>query len=92
MDEIAVNQAGPLLFSVTVTQRGRVTTHEVTVPAPALDKWGLADHDPADVVRESFEFLLEREPNTSILSRFDLPVIARYFPDYEEDLPRRLKR
>ena len=35
------------------------------------------------LVRRSFDFLLEREPNTSILRQFELPVIARYFPEYE---------
>lgn len=40
--------------------------------------------DVADLVRRSFEFLLAREPNTSILGEFDLSVIERYFPEYAE--------
>jgi len=43
----------------------------------------------ADLVRESFVFLLEREPASSILQRFDLPVIQRYFPEYSEAMRRR---
>ena len=35
------------------------------------------------LVEESFDFLLQREPKESILSEFDLSVISRYFPDYE---------
>jgi len=35
------------------------------------------------LIEKSFEFLLERESNTSILRSFDLPVIQRYFPEYE---------
>jgi hypothetical protein len=42
-------------------------------------------------VRRSFEFLLEREPKESILASFDLTVIARYFPEYESEIARRLK-
>ena len=38
------------------------------------------------LVEKSFEFLLEREPNTSILRRFDLPVIQSYFPEYEQTI------
>jgi hypothetical protein len=38
------------------------------------------------LVETSFKFLLERESNTSILSRFDLPIIERYFPEYEETI------
>ena len=36
----------------------------------------------AQLVEKSFEFLLERESNTSIMHSFDLSVIARYFPEY----------
>jgi hypothetical protein len=38
---------------------------------------------PEVLVEKSFEFLLDRESNTSILRSFDLPVIAQYFPEYE---------
>ena len=35
-----------------------------------------------DLVRRSFEFLLEREPPQSILRKFGLADIERYFPEY----------
>jgi hypothetical protein len=38
------------------------------------------------LVQKSFEFLLERESNTSILRSFDLPVIQRYFSEYERTI------
>ena len=38
---------------------------------------------------QSFEFLLEREPATSILRRFSLHVIGDYFPDYGAEMRRR---
>ena len=44
------------------------------------------------LVRESFRFLLEREPLESILPAFDLPVIGRYFPGYEAEIGRRMRR
>jgi hypothetical protein len=46
--------------------------------------------EPEELVRRSFEFLLEREPKESILSRFDLSVINRYFPEYEREIKRSL--
>jgi hypothetical protein len=47
---------------------------------------------PAEkLVGKSFEFLLERESNTSILRSFDLPVIQRYFPEYEQTIRTMLK-
>lgn len=66
------------------------TTHEVTIPAGYLQSIGVADVAPERVLEESFRFLLEREPNTSILRSFELPVIARYFPDYEKEIALRL--
>jgi hypothetical protein len=44
-----------------------------------------------ELIRRSFEFLLEREPKDAILRAFDLPVIARYFPEYEAEIGRRLR-
>ncbi|MEW6680805.1 MAG: hypothetical protein AB1297_07320, partial [bacterium] len=41
-----------------------------------------------ELIERSFEFLLKREPKESILSRFNLKVINRYFPEYEEDIRR----
>jgi len=38
--------------------------------------------------RRSFEFLLAREPKESILPEFDLPLIGRYFSEYERELQR----
>ena len=40
----------------------------------------------------AFRFLLDREPKESILSRFDVTVISRYFPEFEQELPRYLSR
>jgi hypothetical protein len=50
---------------------------------------GVVD-DLERVVRESFRFLLEREPATSILRQFSLSDISRYFPEYPSELARRL--
>ena len=42
------------------------------------------------LVKNSFEFLLAREPNTSILREFDLSIISAYFPDYELEMRHKL--
>jgi hypothetical protein len=55
-----------------------------------LDELDLGRVEAEDVVRESFRFLLEREPSTSILPEFSLDDISRYFPDYFQELPKRL--
>jgi hypothetical protein len=43
-------------------------------------------------VRASFEFLLAHEPRESILRSFELPVIGRYFPEWQDEIRRRLSR
>ena len=61
---------------------------EVTAPASLAAELGAPD--AATLVRASFEFLLEREPAASILPRFDLTVIAQYFPEWRPEMRRRL--
>jgi hypothetical protein len=62
---------------------GSSSRHQVTVTRAVLDRLAPGADDPVDLVRRSFVFLLEREPKESILQSFDLPVIGRYFPEYE---------
>lgn len=62
---------------------GSRTQHQVRVTRADLERFASAADDPGDLVRRSFEFLLAREPKESILRSFDLPVIGRYFPEYE---------
>ena len=44
------------------------------------------------VLMSAFRFLLEREPNTSILREFDIQDINNYFPEFEEEIKSRLDR
>jgi hypothetical protein len=76
---------------VTVGDDPGATQHEVTVDADTLLRLG-GGGDPSDLVRESFHFLLEREPRTSILDSFELPIIGRYFSEYEDEIQRRMRR
>jgi hypothetical protein len=87
--DVEVVPNGPRSFRVEVHDE-RTTTHLVEVPTALLEQLGLEEHDAELLVRESFDFLLEREPATSIMSEFSLDVIERYFPEYREDLGRRL--
>ena len=66
------------------------TVHRVTLTQAERDRLVGVGVPPIRLIEESFRFLLEREPNTSILSTFDLPVIGRYFPEYEREIARRL--
>ncbi len=46
--------------------------------------------EPDELVKKSFEFLLEREPKESILREFNLSVIFRYFPEYEKEIKKQV--
>jgi hypothetical protein len=91
MAEIAVIQTGTDLFTVNVTDSTGTTVHKVRVSAVDLRRLA-PDVEPAVLVEESFRFLLEREPKEAILRTFDLPVIGRYFPEYEEEIRSRINR
>jgi len=82
---ITVKKINETNFDVTVEGR-TTTTHRVTVETDYYDKLTGGEVAPEVLVEKSFEFLLEREPNTSILRTFDLPVIGRYFPEYERTI------
>ena len=86
---IHVEQINDTSFKVTIDGR-RTTVHWVTL---APDDYlrltgGRVSHK--QLIEMSFEFLLEREPNTSILGQFELPVIERYFPEYVDDIQGRI--
>lgn len=72
---------------VTVDDGGTLTRHTVRVSRADMERWG-GGGTVDDLVRRSFEFLLEREPATSILGTFELSVIERYFPDFDHHLRR----
>jgi hypothetical protein len=75
---------------VTITEDGgTVTGHVVGVSASDLARLDPGARDPHVLVDRSFRFLLARELAASILRSFDLPVIGRYFPDYEAEMRRR---
>jgi hypothetical protein len=66
------------------------TVHAVTLRLDDYQRLTGGKVTPEKLIEKSFEFLLEHESNTSILSRFELPVIGRYFPEYEKIIVKRL--
>ena len=78
---ISVTASGNSRYRVTIEEGASRSEHEVIVTPDDIDRYApgtAAEH----LLKASFEFLLEREPKESILSRFTLPTIERYFPDY----------
>jgi hypothetical protein len=75
---------------VSVAQAGERTQNSVSVTRADLERWGdgTAQENVERLVQRSFEFLLEREPPSAILRRFELSVIPRYFPEYDPAMKR----
>jgi hypothetical protein len=87
---IQVEKVDATHFRVRVTEGRTESAHQVTLDPKDQARLSGGAVEPEELIRKSFEFLLEREPKESILSRFDLTVISRYFPEYEREIKRRL--
>ena len=73
------------VFTVTVSEE-TTTTHRVTVTDAALHELTSGHVSKVSLLEFSFQFLLDKEPNTAILSSFDINVISKYFANYKEEV------
>lgn len=85
---IQITKIDETSYDVTVSKQN-TTTHRVTLMPKYVQKLTLEKVSNETLLEKSFEFLLEREPNTSILRSFELSVIGRYFPEYENEIKKR---
>jgi hypothetical protein len=91
MSNIVVTCTGFRRFDVELSEgEGKARHYDVTVPEELINDFKLSEDELARVVQESFIFLLEREPASSIMPEFSLDVISRYFPEYRETLRKRI--
>ena len=80
----------PFRFDVIVRAGQGESRHEVTLSREVWERLTAGKHAPELVIEAAFRFLLDREPKESILGRFDVTVISRYFPEFARELPRYL--
>lgn len=80
---ITVNKQDENTFQVTIDEDNSSSTHTVTLDDKYHKKLTGGVIPKEDLIKKSFEFLLEREPKESIMSKFDLKVINKFFPEYE---------
>lgn len=101
MGVIRVEPVGAREFDVEVAEEvaagatARTFRYHVTADQQVLSALRMDAVDQAALaalVRESFAFLLAREPAGAVLPRFELSVISTYFPDYLDEISRRLSR
>ena len=80
---------GGFEYEVVVEEDGSRTSHRVRLKKEYYLELTNGRTAPEELVRKSFEFLLENEPKESILGSFDLSVIVRYFPEYPGVIKKR---
>lgn len=88
--QIEVKKIDDKSFDVRVVEGKSESSHRVTVAEEDYGRLTGGKISPEQLIRRSFEFLLENESKESILARFDLSVISRYFPQYEREIKKRL--
>ena len=95
MADIAVSARSSVdgwVADVTVREGGGHAAHfRVRVSEVAWRRMTGGHAAVEDLLRASFEFLLEREPLGSILQTFEVTLIPKYFPDYERAMRARFK-
>jgi hypoxanthine-guanine phosphoribosyltransferase len=74
-------------YEVTV-QSNTITTHIVSLSDEVHKNLTNNKVTKEELLDFSFKFLLDREPNTSIMSSFELTVISRYFSEYENSVEK----
>ena len=74
-------------FEITVNKK-LITKHTVSLNDEYYDILTKKKISKKKLLEYSFQFLLDREPNTSILSSFNLNIISKYFPEYENEIKK----
>ena len=78
---IKISKITEEIFQVTVTESS-TTIHKVTLSNEVYKNLSDSKISQIELIKKSFEFLLERESNESILREFNLETIETYFPEY----------
>ena len=75
-----------LVFEVVVREGKGETRHHVTMSRETCERLTSGKRTPERCLEAAFQFLLDREPKESILRRFDVTAISRYFPEFEREI------
>ena len=82
-DQIKIKELSPNAFDVIIYSNTE-TNHQVTISDNFVTEYQIKNLTKKEIIEQSFIFLLERESNNSILRKFDIEVIANYFPEYKK--------
>ena len=77
-------------FEITIKKQF-TTKHTVILTDKLYERLTNKKISKKKLIEYSFQFLLDRESNTSILSFFELDMISQYFPEYENEIKKILQ-
>ena len=81
MASIKITEIEKDKFLVEVSDNVK-TSHNVVISDKVYKQLTNGVISKSELLEKSFEFLLDREPNTSILTNFEIHMISHYFFDY----------
>ena len=92
MPEINIGQetenSNSWTYDVSVNDSGSTYNYIVTLNFADYELWSGGSIPPSRVVHKAIIFLLNNEPASAIMSKFDCAVIRRYFPNVDKELPK----
>jgi|AntAceMinimDraft_10_1070366.scaffolds.fasta_scaffold05189_2 hypothetical protein len=83
---IEVKKKNDQKYVVTIEDENSSSEHFVILNDEYYKKLTEGKETKKNLIKRSFEFLLERESKESIFSEFNLKVINNYFPEYESEI------
>ena len=89
---VTPHPGGGFTFDVIIRDARGESRHSVTIDAEDTERWAKVGAEPSRCVEAVMRFLLDREPKESILRAFDMRVVRRYFPEFDDAFPRYLVR
>ena len=81
MASIKITEIEKDKFLVEVSDNVK-TSHNVVISDKVYKQLTNGVISKSELLEKSFQFLLDREPNTSILTNFEIQIISHYFSDY----------
>ena len=83
--EIKITPKSTEVYQVKVSGKTE-TMHSVSITDLDYERFTGGRKPKEQLVLFSFEFLLKREENTSILREFAICKISKYFPEFEKEV------
>lgn len=79
-------------FKVVVKEGDYQSEHMVSLNKADYQRSTNGDIKPEVLIEEAFKFLLKQEPKEDILKKFDFSLIGRYFPHFNKQISKQLKK